>query len=249
MSEWGSEADRHPHGVAGGGRAGESRPADPTVAHPATRTERAIYAGVRFAALGLAKLWARLTVVGRERLPAHGPFILAPVHRSNLDFLLTGLANPGRMRYMTKDSVWKSKALGRVVEVLGGFPVHRGSADREALRICMRVIENGEPLVMFPEGTRRSGPDVKDMFDGAAYVAARTGVPLVPLGIGGSEQAMPQGSKLVKPRKIALVVGDPIHPPKGDGTGRVPRRVVRELTGELRDAIQAHFDEATRLAG
>jgi 1-acyl-sn-glycerol-3-phosphate acyltransferase len=204
---------------------------------------------VRTLALGVARLWVRLTVVGRERLPAHGPFILAPVHRSNLDFLMAGLVVPGRMRYMAKDSLWKSRVLGRVVEVLGGFPVHRGSADREALRICMQVIENGEPLVMFPEGTRRSGPDVKELFDGAAYVAARTGVPLVPLGIGGSERAMPTGSKVIKPRKVALVVGDPIHPPKGDGTGRVPRRVVRELTGQLRDAIQARFDEATQISG
>jgi 1-acyl-sn-glycerol-3-phosphate acyltransferase len=73
-------------------------------------------------------------------------------------------------------------------------------------------------------------------------------VPLVPLGIGGSAKAMPVGSKLVRPHKVVLVVGDPILPPVGDGTGRVKRRVVREMTERLRDEVQSLYDEAQRLA-
>jgi 1-acyl-sn-glycerol-3-phosphate acyltransferase len=111
------------------------------------------------------------------------------------------------------------------------------------------VIENGEPLVMFPEGTRRAGPAVEDLFDGPAYVAARTGVPLVPVGIGGSDKAMPVGAKFIRPHRIVLVVGEPIVPPSGDGTGRVRRRVVRELTERLRVSVQSLYDEARRLAG
>ena len=102
---------------------------------------------------------------------------------------------------------------------------------------------------MFPEGTRRSGPVVEDLFDGPAYVAARTGVPLVPVGIGGSDEAMPVGAKFIRPHRIVLVVGEPIAPPPGDGTGRVRRRVVRELTERLRTSVQALYDEARRLAG
>ena len=131
---------------------------------------------------------------------------------------------------MGKASIWKSKALGRFVSMLGAFPVHRGTADRESLRTCLEVIENGEPLVMFPEGTRRSG-------DGSwtSSTARRTSPPApacrwCPVGIGGSDAAMPVGAKFVRPHKIVLVVGDPIDPPPGDGSGRVKRRVVRELT-------------------
>jgi 1-acyl-sn-glycerol-3-phosphate acyltransferase len=113
----------------------------------------------------------------------------------------------------------------------------------------MQVIEYGEPLVMFPEGTRQAGPVVQEVFDGTAYVAARTGVPLVPVGIGGSEEAMPKGAKFLKPHKVVLVVGEPIPAPLGDGTGRVPRRVVRELTEELHAAVQTVFDDARRRAG
>ncbi len=222
---------------------------EPVDIHPPTTLERGTYGTLRLLGLGLAKAWFRVEIVGRERVPTHGPFVLAPVHRSNIDFLLASFVVPRRMRYMGKASIWKWKAPGRFFSMLGAFPVRRGSADRESLRTCIRVIENGEPLVMFPEGTRQAGPQVQELYDGAAYVAARTGVPLVPVGIGGSEAAMPHGAKFIKPHKVAIVVGDPIVVPRGDGSGRVPRRVVRELTEQLHAAIQACFDEARRRSG
>lgn len=217
--------------------------------HPPTALERTSYAAIRGLFLGLAKLYFRLEVRGTGNVPAHGPFVLAPVHRSNLDFILVSTVRRPRMRYMGKASIWKSRALGKFVSMLGAFPVHRGTADRESLRTCMRVIENGEPLVMFPEGTRRSGDAVEDLFDGPAYVAARAGVPLVPVGIGGSDAAMPVGARFVWPRKIVIIVGEPIVPPTGDGSGRVPRRVVRQLTEQLQREIQALYDEARAAAG
>jgi 1-acyl-sn-glycerol-3-phosphate acyltransferase len=217
--------------------------------HPPTRLERSAYGAIRGAFVALAKPYFRLEIHGREHVPSHGPFVLAPVHRSNLDFILVSALTRTRMRYMGKASIWNWRWGGKFVSMLGAFPVHRGSADREALRTCLEVIENGEPLVMFPEGTRRSGPVVEDLFDGPAYIAARTGVPLVPVGIGGSDQAMPVGTKLIRPHKIVLVVGEPIAQPPGDGSGRVRRRVVRELTEQLRQSVQALYDEAQRLAG
>jgi len=217
--------------------------------HPPTRLERTAYGAIRGAFALLAKPYFRLEIHGREHVPTHGPFVLAPVHRSNLDFILVSAVTRTRMRYMGKASIWKWRWGGKFVSMLGAFPVHRGSADREALRACLEVIENGEPLVMFPEGTRRSGRVVENLFDGPAYIAARAGAPLVPVGIGGSDKAMPVGAKFIRPHRIVLVVGAPIAPPPGDGTGRVRRRVVRELTERLRTSVQALYDEARRLAG
>jgi 1-acyl-sn-glycerol-3-phosphate acyltransferase len=152
------------------------------------------------------------------------------------------------MRYMGKDSIWKSKLLGRFVSMLGAFPVHRGSADRESLRLVGEMIDGGSPVVMFPEGTRRAGPVVEDLFDGPAYVAARAGVPIVPMGIGGSERMMPKGSKLLHPSKLVLVVGEPLHAPPRAAGSRVSRSVVRELTSKLQVEVQRLFDEAESLA-
>jgi 1-acyl-sn-glycerol-3-phosphate acyltransferase len=204
---------------------------------------RVVYGIIRAAILGGAKVLGRVEVHGQGHVPA-GAFVLAPVHRSNIDFALASLVTKRRLRYMTKDSVWKSKALGGFVSFLGGFPVSRGAADREALRTCIDVIRAGEPVVMFPEGTRRSGPVVEELFDGPAYVAAKTRVPIVPVGIGGSEAMMPKGSRLLKPSKLVLVIGEPLDPPAPSEGGRVSRRAVKQLTDQLRAELQKLFDDA-----
>ena len=206
------------------------------------RADLLLYRVARALVAGLSRLLWRPKVIGRDKVPTSGAFVLAPVHRSNIDTFLVAVLTKRRLRYMGKDSLWKIGWVGALFSALGAFPVHRGSADREALRRCIDVIGEGEPLVIFPEGTRQSGPMVQPLFEGAAYVAARTGVPIVPVGIGGSERAMPKGSKMVRPVKTVLIVGDPILPPTGDG--RVPRRAIHELTEQLSKQLQVLFDEA-----
>jgi 1-acyl-sn-glycerol-3-phosphate acyltransferase len=104
-------------------------------------------------------------------------------------------------------------------------------------------------VVIFPEGTRQSGPKVESLFEGAAYVASKVGVPIVPVGIGGSEQALRKGHKLPRPVKVTIVVGQPIAPPPPSEGGRTSRRAVHDLTLQLRDDVQRLFDEAQELAG
>jgi 1-acyl-sn-glycerol-3-phosphate acyltransferase len=214
-----------------------------------TRGTRISYAVVRGIFAVLFRLFGRVEVVGAEKVPATGAFVLAPVHRSNIDFALTSLVTRRPMRYMGKDSIWKSKLLGRFVSMLGAFPVHRGTADRDALRACTDIVNGGSPLVMFPEGTRQRGPAVQELFDGTAYVAAKTGVPIVPMGIGGSEAMMPKGAKLPRPSKLVLVVGDPIPAPARTESGRMPRSAVGALTTQLHGVLQDLFDDAQRRAG
>ena len=212
-----------------------------------TFVDRIVYTTCRTLVVWIGAFAFRVRVEGRENVPRSGGCVIAPVHRSNLDTPILGYITRRRMRYMGKDSLWKKKAMAWFVSALGGFPVERGTADREALRACQAILERGEPLVMFPEGTRKSGPIVREIFDGPAFVAARAGVPIIPVGIGGSERVMPKGSKMIRPRKIVLIVGKPITPPPVDG--RVPRRVVSELTGQLHVALQQLFDEADVKAG
>jgi len=210
--------------------------------------DRVAQRSVRFLILVVAKLFGRIEIHGAERIP-DGPFVLAPVHRSNIDFALMSLVTKRRLRYMGKDSVFKYKLLNPFFFALGGFPVHRGSADRESLRLCTDVIALGQSIVMFPEGQRQLGPVVQELFDGAVYVAAKTGVPIVPVGIGGSEAAMPKGAKMIKPSRLVVVVGEPLEAPKPTEGGRVSRRAIREQTAALHTAIQDLFDDAQRRAG
>lgn len=212
-----------------------------------------LYRVCRGAVVAICRLYWRVDFTGLENVPATGAYVVAPVHRSFLDFGLVAGITSRRLRYMGKEELWRSAALGRLISALGAFPVSRGTVDREALRRCLEVVETGEPLVLFPEGTRRSGPVVAELFEGASYVAARAQIPIVPVGIGGSERALRRGQRLPRPVKVSVVVGEPILPPPPadgtDATGRVPRRQVRELTQELSKRLQDLFDEAQIAAG
>jgi 1-acyl-sn-glycerol-3-phosphate acyltransferase len=211
---------------------------------PPSRRTRVSYGIVRFLILVVAKALGNVTIVGMDKVPADGAFVVAPVHRSNIDFALMALITRRPMRFMGKDSIWKSKPLGRFVTMLGAFPVHRGSADRDAIKACTDIVEGGNPLVMFPEGARCFGPVVEELFDGTAYVAARSRVPIVPVGIGGSEAVLPKGAKLPRRSKLVIVVGDPLPVPDTTSGGRVPRSAVSRLTADLQRSLQELFDDA-----
>lgn len=208
---------------------------------------RIFYSAVRLIVVVFCRVWLKLTVLGKHNIPAHGSFILAPVHRSNMDIPIASAVTRRRMRFMGKDSLWDYKIVGYMFSALGAFPVTRGSADLEALRRCIAIVDSGEPLVMFPEGTRQRGDTMQTLFDGAAYVALKTQVPIVPVGIGGSEDIMPSGSAKIRRRRCAAVVGVPIYPAKINGI-RAERSEVRELTKQLAGAMQTLFDEALRIS-
>jgi 1-acyl-sn-glycerol-3-phosphate acyltransferase len=206
------------------------------------------YPLIRQILVAFSYVFWRVTVEGREHIPKTGAFILAPVHRSNVDSPVVAAVTRRRLRYLGKQEMWKYKAPAAVFNAMRGIPVNRGTPDRDALRRCTTALQAGEPLVVFPEGSRRSGPVVDELFEGVAYMATKTGTPIVPVGIGGSEQAMPKGAKFIHPVKIHIVVGPPIHPEISE-SGKTPRRAVRELNTKLHDELQRLFDEAQRKVG
>jgi 1-acyl-sn-glycerol-3-phosphate acyltransferase len=214
-----------------------------------SRLSLAWYAIARGMVELVCRLYWRVEVHGKANLPRQGSYVIAPVHRSNIDTLLAGCLTTRRIRFMGKDSLWKYRWSGALFSSLGGFPVHRGTPDREALRVCEEAVRGGEPVVLFPEGTRQTGPLIHPLFEGAAFVAARALVPIVPVGIGGSEWAMPKGSKRIRPVKVVMIVGVPIYPPAREASARVSRRSVSELTATLAVRLQELFDEALEAAG
>jgi len=191
-----------------------------------TRLQRATWRVARVMMTTAAKIWFRYEVHGRENLPTSGAFIVSPNHRSNLDTPLLPVIGKEPIRFMGKASLWEA---GRFADwfltMLGGFPVERETADRSAMRLAEDILERGETLVMFPEGTRREGPIVEseNMHDGPSFVSGRQQVPIVPVGMAGSEEAMPVGKKMVYPRKVVFVIGEPIAPPEQNESGRVAK--------------------------
>lgn len=214
---------------------------------PPSRAALAWYQSARaVVAVACRSAW-RVRVVGAENIPQTTPFILCPVHRSYIDTLLIACIARRRARFMGHSGVFYKPWVARLFSSLGGFPVRPGP-DRAALRICLDGLALGEPLVVFPEGKRSNGATVAQLLNGSAYLAIRANAPIVPVGIGGSERAMPIGAKRVYFNRIAMVIGRPIPPPSLSGKDRVPRRVVDEFSACLHAELQVLFDQAEVLA-
>lgn len=205
---------------------------------------RAFYRFARGLIMIINRLCFRLTCDGKENVPRTGAYVIAPVHRSNVDILITCVVTKRRIRYMGKDSLWKKQPFRWLLSAVGGFPVTRGTADREALMRCIKVLKDGEPLVLYPEGERKTGPVVQPLFDGAVYVSAKAGVPILPVGIGGTERVMGKGAKRIRFSKVHVEIGEPIPCPVNNDGGRVDRAAMTVVSERLRSDLQVLFDRA-----
>lgn len=213
-----------------------------------SRASMLTYRVVRSLVCWFTQAFTRMSIDGREHLPSTGAYILAPVHRSYIDTPIVACVTSRRIRFMGKQEMWKYPRLGWLFSALGAFPVNRGTADREALARSIQVLDGGEPLVLFPEGERKDGPRIHPLFDGAAYVAARAGVQIVPVGIGGSARVMPRHARMIHPKKVHVVIGEPITVEVGD-SGRAPRRAITEASERLSAELQRLFDLAEARVG
>ena len=151
----------------------------------------------------------RLSVRGRENLPANGGYVLACNHLSNFDPWPLGMPLwPQRwLRFMAKAELywWPARY---VLDAAGAFPVHRGLADVEAVETAVRLAREGNVVVMFPEGTRRAKGLVKKHQarprSGAARIALEAGVPLVPAAVAGTDRLLRLGP-------ISVAFGAPLE--------------------------------------
>ncbi len=194
--------------------------------------------------VGACRALFRVRLRGKELVPPAGPYVVAPTHRSILDIPFSATITRRRVRFMGKKELWESRLGARLFTALGGFPVDR-DAGTGAVKAALGWLEAGEPVVVFPEGTRRSGGEVADLHEGAAYLALKAGVPLVPVGIAGSEAILASGKVVPRLRRVAVVVGRPLAPQTAPGAAS--RAEVHRLTAELAAELQELFDRAAAL--
>jgi 1-acyl-sn-glycerol-3-phosphate acyltransferase len=204
------------------------------------------YQFARAVVLSVFKVVFRVRVVGKDRVPSTGAYIVAPSHRSILDIPFAAFITPRTVRFLAKDELFRTPLGGRFFDALGAVKVERGTADRAALRALEDALAAGSPVAVFPEGTRQSGAEIAELFAGAAFLALKLGVPIVPVGIGGSEHILPKGKVFPRIHRVAVSVGRPILPPALDGRAR--RAAATTLTTELQAELQRCFDDAARLA-
>ncbi len=212
------------------------------------RSSLVLYRAVRGTVRLAVHPWLRVEAVNAAVLDTPGPLILAPVHRSHLDSVLVACQSTRRIRALGKESLFTTPGVSYVCAALGAIPVRRGEADRDALLAAQMLLDRGEAMIVFPEGGRRYGDEVGPLFDGAAWLAARTGAPVVPVGIAGTEQVLPMGAKRPHRSIVNIVVGQPIPAPVAEaGKRRVGRAQITALTARLATELGRLQGEAVAL--
>jgi 1-acyl-sn-glycerol-3-phosphate acyltransferase len=180
--------------------------------------------------------YTSMEVLGTEHVPASGPLILAPNHRSMLDIPALVVAAPRKVTFMAKNEIYANGALALLWRKLGGFPVRRDIADLRALDTALALLERGEAVAVYPEGTRnRDGREpLLPFLRGAAWLALHTGAPIVPCGIRGTGQQAP----LRKRRHVRVAFGQRVDvAPEPDLALR--RQKQADITDRLFAAVSA----------
>ncbi len=157
-------------------------------------------------------VYFRMQRMGREHLPRTGPLLLASNHRSFLDPFVIGTLIKRPVYYMAKRELFEKRWQAWILNALGAFPVDRGAGDGDAMATARTILERGDCVVVFPEGTRvRPGP-LGTPHKGVGRLALETGVPVAPVAVIGTEDVR-RGWR-IRPRKVRLRVGRPLHYPR-----------------------------------
>lgn len=207
-----------------------------------------MYRGVRAAVRWVVNPYVRMRAENTHVLDLPGATILAPVHRSHLDSVLIATHTSRRIRALGKLSLFTTPGVSYLCAALGAIPVKRGQADKDAMKTALDLLAAGETMIVFPEGGRQYGNEIGDLFDGAAWLAARSGARVIPIGVAGTEAVLPQGATRPKRATVAISVGDPMNPPVGEGGGRAGRDQLQAFTEQLRLNLQKAQDRAVDLA-
>lgn len=179
-----------------------------------------------------------------HHLPPSGPVILAANHVNYLDPLLIGAAVPRQIRFMAKHELFRNRALGWLLDHVGAFPVKRGQADRQAIRRALELLDQGEVVGIFPEGTRSATGELQDVQGGTALLALKSGAPVVPLVVMGVERALDAGARRW-PRRIpvTLKMGPPLTFAPVD---RVDRATLLGASRAIHNALEALLPQGAR---
>ncbi len=184
----------------------------------------------------LLPLLTRWQVRGKENIPRQGPLLVVANHLNLADPPLVGISLGRKVIFMAKEELFRSRFSSYFMRALGTFPVHRGRLDRKALSQAEKVLADGWALVMFPEGSRSKNAQLQPAFLGSALVAMRSGAPILPVGIIGTERIKGVAWLLRRPR-VTVNIGSPFHLPSFNG------RLTKPELAELTNLVLEHIAE------
>jgi len=178
-------------------------------------------------------------VTGRANIPARGGAVICSNHISYLDPPALGAGFvPRRTYFMAKKELFEIPVLGEIIRKCYAFPVDRGTTDREAIRHGIELLEQGELLVVFPEGGRSPDGSLQPGNIGPALMAARAHVPIIPAALKETDKIMPRGKGGLHRGRVQVDYGEPISPDRFGGD-HPDKAALQELTETVMQAIYA----------
>ena len=168
---------------------------------------RLVYWCFRALAQPAIQVYFRLRRAGREHIP-DGKVILAANHRSFLDPFVIGTCLRRPIYFVAKKELFHNRLVGWFLNCLGAFPVRRGESDEESVATALALLERGEAVVIFPEGTRHRGGPLHEPKRGVGRLALESGAPVVPIAITGTERAR-RGWR-IRPVRVDIRCGSPL---------------------------------------
>lgn len=179
---------------------------------------------------GVFHLFSVIEVSGAEHLPKIGGVVLAANHLTNFDVFPMQFVLPRLIFFMGKAELFTNPLLDPIFRRLGGFPVNRGERDEWAFQHALKVLQHGQLLGIFPEGKRSLGHGLRTAKTGVARFALLTGVPIVPVGVVGTDQMF---KRFPQRTRIKIVVGAPIYPIADDSPIELTDQVMFALADLL----------------
>jgi len=172
-----------------------------------------LYRFTKLLCLIYLKVVFRLSSTGYENISKNGPMITVANHASYLDAPALAVAFKRQLFFMAKEELFKLPILGIIFRGLSAFPVDRKKIDIRAFRTSLKLLNQGKAIALFPEGTRHRIGHKKlgQLHTGAAYLAIKSKVPLIPVGISGTDKAIQEGKYLPRLSKIFVNIGKPIN--------------------------------------
>ena len=181
--------------------------------------------------------YLRGRIYGAEHVPQTGPLLVVANHASDFDPPIVSNCVKRPVSYMAKEELFQVPVLRQAIQLYGAYPVKRGSADRSAIRAALKQLEAGWAVGVFLQGTRTVDGRISNPKLGAALLAAKAQVPILPVSLWGTDKVFQKPSAIPRSVPVTVRIGQIIDPPAS-----TDKTLLWEVTHQCADAIHALHD-------